>query len=200
MSPIHDERFQGKRPEKALDPRKFSILRTPDTTAEPVRRNASPVAAVSSGDPRTRMSKARIMSEETGRPLTEDEAQRLWDAGAQQQREVHRRNIAAREERERTAAENRRRTEQEHEQRREEYLEQRNIALDLARMLQAQAVENELTQGQILSTCESYDLTEADVAAVGARLKAQGLERLPGSWDYEIRNYLEGKNVKHQST
>src|ERR1700674_2389356 len=133
---VWDERYQGKKPEKKLNPQLFS--RT-DVQDRPLKRNAEPVAIGNVSDPRTRMSKARIMSEETGRPVTADEVQTLWDQSAAEQREIHRRNIAAREEKERIAAENRRRTEAEHAearrlaaQRDKEYLEQRAVALSIA--------------------------------------------------------------------
>ncbi len=191
---IFDERFNGL-PKKEIRNRDQRFTRT-DVQDNSLRRSAAPVA-VTTSDVRTRGSvpadpipAPKTYRISTGPTTSVEVDEQTW--------KNRQRNIAAREAGERIAEENRRRTEQEHaerrrlaEQRDKEYREQHEIALSIARTLYAQAIETDLTKNQILSTCEAYALNEADVKAVGARLKAMGYEHIPSMWDYEIRRYLE---------
>ncbi len=188
--PTWDERYQGKKPEKKLDPGKFSILRKAEDT-ETIRRNAAPVAVTGGSSARTRA--ARSSSEPEHAAFTMD----TWDASVRAEKERARKRAAEAEQRERNIAaqQERDRIAHEHARARDAELKQQQAAMqDVAKALLSHRVETTIIERQIQDVCEAHSLTLEQVQVIGARLKTMGCEKMPALWDYEARQLLEKRN------
>lgn len=142
------------------------------------------------GDARTRKAVADSGIRQSGKPQTMSD---LWQQSVAEEKERGRRAAAEADARRKEHEERVRIAHENAKKRDAEYIAERDRLLEVARIMQAQAVESSLIQGQIQDICESHSLSGEQVSEIGGRLKRLGYHLIPAMWDSEARRYLEEK-------